>query len=94
MTMIFEEREVKPYGEPVLPEQLDEEGEEIYFSLNFLDDDMLIPVLEPLVFIGRDLCEGDSQQVYFQDAESYRQGIRFDSGPTATPIFSWGRRIG
>lgn len=60
---------------------------EIYFALTFVDDDMLIPSLEPVVFIGRDL-EGDGRhQLYFQDAESYRAGIRFGaegSGDNAT----------
>jgi hypothetical protein len=79
MSMKFEEREIKPYGEPVTSEQL-EEGR-IYFSWNYLDDDMLIPVLQPFVFVGRNLREGDSHQAYFQGAESYQQGMRIGSGP-------------
>ncbi len=39
---------------------------------------MLTPTLVPLVFVGRNLAEGHVG-VYFQDIDSYRQGIRFDS---------------
>jgi hypothetical protein len=52
---------------------------EVYFSVQFVDDDLLIPILEPLVFIGRELMLDDAGIVYFQDAESYRDGVRFES---------------
>jgi hypothetical protein len=74
--MRIEGRELKPYAEPVLPNQLQENS--VYFSLNYFDEEMLIPILAPLVFIGRNLAEGHVG-VYFQDIESYQQGIRFDS---------------
>lgn len=48
--MRFEERELKPYAEPVLPEQL-QEGK-VYFSVFFLDEDGLVPIMEPKVFVG------------------------------------------
>ena len=75
--MRFEERELKPYAEPVVESQL-KEGE-IYFSVIFLDDEMLIPVMEPRVFVGRKQESGDDGKLYFQDIESYRRGVRFDS---------------
>lgn len=50
---------------------------EIYYQVTYLDDLTLVPMLLPYVFIGRDLSEGDEQQVYFQDATSYAAGIRF-----------------
>ena len=71
--MHFEERELKPYAEPVSTDELKEGS--VYFSVTFLDDDMLIPTVEPLVFIGRNLEPGDSGQVYFQDFDSYRRGV-------------------
>jgi hypothetical protein len=40
---------------------------------------MLVPIVQPVVYVGRNLDAGDSGQVYFQDADSYRNGIRFDS---------------
>ena len=75
--MRFEERELKPYAEPVTAGEL-LEGE-VYFSVNFFDDDMLIPEVRPLVFAGRNLEPDDVGTVYFQDVESYRHGVRYDS---------------
>lgn len=49
--------------------------------VNYLDDDMLIATMETVVFIGRNLEQDDVGKVYFQDAASYREGIRFDSKP-------------
>lgn len=40
---------------------------------------MEIPTLEPLVFIGNNLEFGDEENVYFQDAASYKQGIRYET---------------
>ena len=51
----------------------------VYFKLTFLDEDMLIPSLEALVFTGRNLDAGESGQVYFQDFDSYRRGVTYHS---------------
>lgn len=76
--MLFEAREIPSYGEPVTAAAL--VVGEIYFSVQFIDDELLVPVMETLVFIGKDLIDGDSKGIcYFQDAESYRSGIRFPS---------------
>lgn len=75
--MRFEARELKPYAEPVSPEEL-REGE-MYFAVFFLDDDAMVPVLAPRVFIGRDLETGDQGEIYFQDFDSYKRGVRFES---------------
>jgi hypothetical protein len=48
--MRFEERELKEYAEPVLPDQL--QTGKVYFSLIFLDESGLVPNLEPRVFVG------------------------------------------
>ena len=81
--MRFEARELKPYGEPVEPDDLREE--EVYFSVQFADAELLIPMLEPLVFIGRNLENGDTELaanrtlLYFQRFESYSVGVRYDA---------------
>jgi hypothetical protein len=75
--MRFEERELKPYAQPVSVGNL-KEGE-VYFSVTFIDDEMCIPTMETLVFIGRDLNNDDSGRLYFQDVDSYMEGIRYDS---------------
>jgi hypothetical protein len=64
-------------AEPVSPHEL--KVGEVYFSVQFVDDDLMIPILEPLVFIGRELMLDDAGVVYFQDAEAYRDGVKFES---------------
>jgi hypothetical protein len=75
--MRFEARELKPYAEPVPPAELKEGS--VYFAVNYCDEEMHIPLMETLVFAGRDLDEDDSGMLYFQDINSYREGIRFES---------------
>jgi hypothetical protein len=53
----------------------------VYFSLTFVDDEMFVPTLEPLVYVGRDLESGDEHRVYFQDVDSFRDGVQH--GPDA-----------
>ena|SRR5258708_4993207 len=65
-------------------------GGSVYFSVQYLDDDMLLPVIETLVFLGRNLDSGDTGQLYFQDAGSYAIGVRYGSPgppPMPTPVF-------
>ena len=78
--MRFEARELKPYAEPVPPEEL-REGE-VYFGVQYLDDNGLVPVLEPRVFVGRNLEPAGSNEFYFQDFASYRRGVRYSSDST------------
>jgi hypothetical protein len=73
----FEARELKPYAEPVSSTEL-REGQ-VYFAVNFVDDEMLIPMMETVVFVGRNLKPEDVGSVYFQDVESYGEGIRWGS---------------
>jgi hypothetical protein len=73
----FDGRELKPYAEPVSSNELQEGA--VYFAVNYVDDEMLIPLMETLVFIGRNLEPGDVGTVYFQDVESYREGVRYGS---------------
>lgn len=74
--MHFEGRELKEYAEPVSANEL-REGE-VYFAVNYVDDEMLVPTMETIVFIGRNLEKGDEGQVYFQDIESQRAGVSYD----------------
>lgn len=73
--MRFEAREIKSYAEPILPESLRKGN--VYFSITYADEELLIPVMETLVFIGRDLDKGDRGILYFQDAISYTAGERY-----------------
>jgi hypothetical protein len=76
--MRFEARGLKPYAEPVTATVLKEGG--VYFSVQFADDDMLIPIMETWVLAGRKLDPEDVEdRLYFQDVESYVHGVRYDS---------------
>jgi len=67
-------RNFPEYAEPVTVEELI--VGEVYFTCQFLDDEMYFPVVEPLVFLGRNCSPADVDANYFQDAESYRKGLR------------------
>jgi len=71
----FESRELKPYAQPITKTDL--RIGSTYFFLNFDDPEMLYPNLQAVVFLGRDLEEGDQGPVYFQDLSSYSAGVRY-----------------
>lgn len=71
----FKGREIKAYAEPVSARGLKTNA--VYFSVGFLDTELLIPSMEPLVYIGRNLTDGDSGHAYFQDYASHKRGLRF-----------------
>jgi len=82
--LIFPERELKAWAEPVDTEQL--KIGEIYFGVQFLDEECFIPIFEPKVFIGRDLEPEDKGTLYFQDYDAYRHGVRYgDESPEKEP---------
>ncbi len=81
--MRFEERELTPYAEPITASKL--KVGTIYFSLEYVDEDMLIPTMQTVVFVGRNLETGERGHVYFQDIDSYREGVRYDSTTEETP---------
>jgi hypothetical protein len=85
--MRFEGRDLTPHARPVEASELVEGT--TYFAVQFLDDQMLVPKLEPLVYIGADLIPGDERLIYFQDAESHRHGVRLhsDSESDIVPVF-------
>jgi len=72
--MRFEAREIKPYAEYVAALNL--ENGAVYFVVTFLDQQMLVPRLEPVVFIGRNLEDVAEERSYFQDAASFMSGMR------------------
>lgn len=71
----FPATELKPYAEPVSPDGL--KRGRVYFSLQYLDSDLLVPVLQPLIFLGYDLDGDDPRLRFFQDFDSFRAGIRY-----------------
>ena len=49
-----------------------------YFSVQFIDDAMYIPIVEPLVYLGSDPRGRGSNSHLFQDAGSHQAGIRME----------------
>jgi hypothetical protein len=87
--MRFEARDLTSYAEPVSTATL-REGQ-AYFSVQYADDSLLLPIMETLVFAGRNLDGNDADLLYFQDVESYRQGIRHGSAEAENAKFQRGR---
>ena len=60
----LKERDLKPYAQPVTAKVL--ERGKVYFSVQFADDDMLIPIMETWVFAGSNLDPEDAENhLYF-----------------------------
>jgi hypothetical protein len=75
----FSGRDLKSYAEPITPDRL--VVGEMYFSVQYHDQDMLAPEVEALVFLGNNLDPGPEGIChYFQDAGSFLAGVRFGSG--------------
>src|SRR6266404_1475194 len=84
--MRFEGRELKPYGEPVSASSL--KVGDVYFSIQFADRDVLLPIMETWVYVGRKLDPEDTEnRLYFQDVESYQQGVRYESATAENAQF-------
>ena len=87
----FDAKQLSQFQECIDESEL-KEGE-TYFTVYYLDDEMLVPQLTPVTFIGRQL-DGDEPEdtLYFQDYDSYRQGLRWppnqtgDSQPDVTGV--------
>jgi hypothetical protein len=75
--MRFESRDLPPYVEHVPVDQL--QPEQVYFIASFLDRDMRVPELKPVVFVGRDLESEGQGKLYFQDFQSFATGVRYGS---------------
>jgi hypothetical protein len=74
--MLFPATELKEYAEPINPRQLVKN--EIYFSLQYLDSRLEIPVLQPLIFLG-EMTERSDERLCFQNYGSYLAGIRLET---------------
>jgi hypothetical protein len=72
----FEARQLKPYAEPVTAEEL--KVASVYFSVQFMDEKLLVPTVEPWIFLGKNLRSEDIDSHYFQTFGSYSEGIRLD----------------
>lgn len=73
----FPATELPPYGEPASSEEM-QEGR-VYFALQYLDRDGLVPHCYPLIYLGNDL-DGDSENLrFFQHFDSYRAGVRYSA---------------
>jgi hypothetical protein len=85
--MRFEARELPTYSEHYPASRL-RDGE-VYFRVRFWDQDLLVPQLDPVVFIGRDLGLDDTDIgfLYFQDLRSYSDGTRFGNPSGDEPVF-------
>jgi hypothetical protein len=69
--------EVNDHAEPVKVEDLKVGG--VYFSVQFLDSGLKVPIIETLIFLGENLDPGCKGLFYFQQAESFERGVRFKS---------------
>jgi hypothetical protein len=79
-------RELKEGAEPVTAYAL-EEGE-VYFSVQYADEALLIPIIETWVFVGKNLRPGITGDcLYFQDVESYLQGVRYETATEENSSF-------
>ncbi|MCA9233489.1 MAG: hypothetical protein KDA57_22815 [Planctomycetales bacterium] len=60
-----------------------------YFRVTYLDDELRIPQLLPVTYLGRDL-EAETPGLYFQDSGSYLAGERYLEGdaPGSFPPYS------
>lgn len=71
--MFFPERQLKPYAKSVEPSKL--QIGDVYYTVGFVDDQMLVPVMNSLVYIGKETEMG--VKFIFQDASSYFSGVDF-----------------
>ena len=77
-TLYFEARRLSAGSDPVQAEAL-VDGH-VYFAVRYVDENMLIPIVETLVFIGRNLEPDDVGRLYFQDVRFYQAGREYQAG--------------
>lgn len=79
--VVFHQRELPPAAHPISSDQLTMDN--IYFMVDYADEEMKVPLVRSIVFIGRNLGDDDdTDTIYFQDVDSYLGGIRFSDNPT------------
>ena len=71
----FDKRELPEGADSVNPEKLT--IGDTYFKVSYADEGMTIPLMDSVTYIGRNLVDDDEDTLYFQDVESYREGVRF-----------------
>ena len=74
----FRKRFLEPYIEPVHVSRL--EIGSVYYSVLYSEDDkaMAEPLVETVIFLGLNLENDEEENFYFQDYNSYHDGIRID----------------
>jgi hypothetical protein len=72
-TVHFPAMDLPPYAEPINDATL--RIGNVYFWLNYFDEDLLLPDFRPVVFIARN----EDGTTYFQDVPSYEAGIRLET---------------
>ena len=80
--MRFEARDLAEYDSPMTASSLVVGG--TYFIANFVDENLLIPCLQPVVYIGKGLPPAGlppakKRKYLFQDAPSYLNGLRISN---------------
>jgi hypothetical protein len=71
--LVFERRTLPGHLVTVPPTEL--VTGHVYYRVSFLDEDMVVPEMSTVVFLGRDL-DARLHGLYFQDTESYAAGER------------------
>ena len=79
------ECDLPSYAEPVSADKLI--IGEVYFSVHYADEGMLLPIVETLVFTGSREDEDGSAVCCFQDLGSHRQRIELDSPESEGALF-------
>jgi hypothetical protein len=74
--MRFEARDLRSNIEPVKPADLVEN--QVYFAVSYVDDERLIPVLEPYIFQSRDPSGRNSTKLYFKSLDPVRRRVHRD----------------
>jgi hypothetical protein len=57
----------------------------VYFVVGYVDDAMLFPEVDPVVYAGENLLPGDEGIQYFQDFQSYTEGTRHATACAEAP---------
>src|SRR5215470_3449849 len=84
--MRFEDRELESGAESISYTGCELQKGGLYFAINyFANRDLTVPLIETLVFLGRNLMDGDTAKIYFQDVMSYFCGRRFEGGGVEEP---------
>jgi hypothetical protein len=75
------------YAEPVTAAEL--AVGEVYFSLQFMDESLTIPILEPWVYLGRNLRNIGEDRLYFQSYESRLRGVSLEGLNDDEEVYSF-----